>query len=585
LQNPTLFASSTANTGTYSVTVTVNGCTSAAGTTNVVVNQTPFTFASNGGPYCSGSTISLASSFVSGATYSWTGPNGFTSNVQNPTRPNATTADTGTYAVTVTVNGCSSSTAYTSVTVNPSPTGPTITPNGSTTLCTGGSVVLTSSASFGNQWRLNGTNIPGATAVNYTATAAGSYTVVSLAGSCPSAPSAPVTVTVSPKPSAVITTDPTIAAEALGTASVADAGAGAAYAWSVTNGAITLGANTRSVTFSAGTSGVTTLSATVTLGGCTDTRTFPVAILPGVNGVTPPTGRTAGGTKVTIAGSGFQTDAFVTFGGEPATDVVRLSASAITATTPSHLAGQVPVLVLNSDSLSATLIDAYTYVAQQFDPNGDGNVDPGDIFYLVNTLFLGGPPPKGGAGMLSGDANGDGKVDPADIFYVVNHIFLGGPAPASAPGGVAAQAVGPAFSGSITLGEPVRKGMHVTIPVIVAAPAGSEAPQALALRVVFGGDSVRNVSIHHAEGIQPLYEINRGAAYLVTLDRGVRGESVAEIEFDAAAGANVSIDLDPSVTMLSNRGGTRGATVSAGTLQVNGTHVAPQERRDVNRRP
>jgi hypothetical protein len=125
----------------------------------------------------------------------------------------------------------------------------------------------------------------------------------------------------------------------------------------------------------------------------------------------------------------------------------------------------------------------------------------------------------------------------------------------------------------------------VTIPVIVAAPAGSEAPQALALRVVFGGGAVRNVSIHHSEGIQPLYEISRGAAYLVTLDRGVRGESVAEIEFDAAADASVSIDVDPSVTLLSNRGGTRSATVSAGTLQVNGTDVAPPQRRDVNRRP
>ena len=91
------------------MTVTVSGCTSAAGTTSVTVNPTPATpTASNGGPYCEGATISLSTAFVSGATYSWTGPNGVTSTLQNPTRTNATTADAGTYSVTITVNGCTS---------------------------------------------------------------------------------------------------------------------------------------------------------------------------------------------------------------------------------------------------------------------------------------------------------------------------------------------------------------------------------------------------------------------------------------------------------------------------------------------
>ena len=62
--------------------------------------------AGNDGPVCAGSTLSLTASTVSGATYAWTGPNGFTSTAQNPTIPDATTAATGTYSVTATVNGC-----------------------------------------------------------------------------------------------------------------------------------------------------------------------------------------------------------------------------------------------------------------------------------------------------------------------------------------------------------------------------------------------------------------------------------------------------------------------------------------------
>src|SRR5205807_2840141 len=133
---------------TYSVTITVNGCTSAAGTTNVVVNAIPATpTATNSSPYCEGATISLSTAFVSGATYSWTGPSGFTSAVQNPTRANATTADAGTYSVTITVNGCTSAAGTTNVAVNAIPATPTASNTGP--YCVGAMISLSTATVSG----------------------------------------------------------------------------------------------------------------------------------------------------------------------------------------------------------------------------------------------------------------------------------------------------------------------------------------------------------------------------------------------------------------------------------------------------
>lgn len=127
-QNPTISNATLAMAGVYSVTATVAGCTSAAGTTSVTVTPSPTSpSAGNGGPYCAGSAIELESWGVPGATYSWTGPGGFTSTEQNPTIPNATAAMAGTYRVTATVNGCTSTEGTTAVVVRSLPPTPTIT--------------------------------------------------------------------------------------------------------------------------------------------------------------------------------------------------------------------------------------------------------------------------------------------------------------------------------------------------------------------------------------------------------------------------------------------------------------------------
>jgi len=145
-QNPVVSNSATtAMSGTYDVTVTLNGM-SGTGSTQVTVNAIPSTpVASNNGPICSGNTLALTASTVTGASYFWTGPNGFTSSQRNPVVSyNSTTAMSGVYYVTATVNGCTSAAGSTIVTINTTPSTPIAGNNGP--VCNGSALSLTASA-------------------------------------------------------------------------------------------------------------------------------------------------------------------------------------------------------------------------------------------------------------------------------------------------------------------------------------------------------------------------------------------------------------------------------------------------------
>ena len=103
------------NTGTtpvnaiYKITPVLNGCQGNVFTFVLTVNPKPFTPVISGLPaVCTGSVLALSTKTVSGASYTWTGPKNFASNLQNPTIPNVTKANAGTYSLVVTVDGCNS---------------------------------------------------------------------------------------------------------------------------------------------------------------------------------------------------------------------------------------------------------------------------------------------------------------------------------------------------------------------------------------------------------------------------------------------------------------------------------------------
>jgi len=87
---------------------------------------------------------------------------------------------------------------------------------------------------------------------------------------------------------------------------------------------------------------------------------FTYVVVPTVSGVSPNSGSTAGGTAVTITGTNFAAGATVTFGGTAATNVVVVSGTQITATTPAHAAGAVTVTV-TANGQSGSLTNGFTY--------------------------------------------------------------------------------------------------------------------------------------------------------------------------------------------------------------------------------
>jgi gliding motility-associated-like protein len=140
--------------GTYQYRLaSADGGNIASTTCRVVSNiltvniNTPVTPTINGtAAICEGEAISLTAS--SGDSYSWTGPGGYTSSLQNLVINNATPANSGTYNLTVNTLGCSTN-ASKDVMVNPK----VIASAGSDiTICKGSSTVLHATGGSTYQW-------------------------------------------------------------------------------------------------------------------------------------------------------------------------------------------------------------------------------------------------------------------------------------------------------------------------------------------------------------------------------------------------------------------------------------------------
>ena len=179
--------------GTYVLKWTIsNGsvCPPSTDLVSVEFSNAVTVVAGSNSPVCSGDDIILTSS-IAGASYSWSGPNGFNSSLQYPAViPNAQAVNAGLYSVTVSniPGGCPVTTGTTVVTVNNSPVTPAISSTnivaGVQDVCTGYmypySIEFPAAGSEFN-WSLSGggfiTNSGSSDLINITWTVAGTFTL------------------------------------------------------------------------------------------------------------------------------------------------------------------------------------------------------------------------------------------------------------------------------------------------------------------------------------------------------------------------------------------------------------------------
>ncbi|MGN6643430.1 MAG: IPT/TIG domain-containing protein, partial [Verrucomicrobiota bacterium] len=113
------------------------------------------------------------------------------------------------------------------------------------------------------------------------------------------------------------------------------------------------------------------------------------ALPPAITSIVPSSGRTNGGTLVTITGSNFLSGVTVQFGNAAGTGVSLTGSTNITVYTPAGLPGVVDVVVANTDGLSATSVDGFAYVL----PPPAATIVPGSVVLsgsLLKMVWLGG---------------------------------------------------------------------------------------------------------------------------------------------------------------------------------------------------
>jgi hypothetical protein len=224
----------------------------------------------------------------------------------------------------------------------------------------------------------------------------------------------------------------------------------------------------------AGSAGAVTVTVTISGQSGSLTNGFTYIVPPTVTSVSPNIGTTGGGTAVTITGTNFASGATVTFGTAAAANVVAVSSTSITATTPAGSAGAVTVTVTNPGVLSGSLTNGFTYVVAPtvtgVSPN-NGPTGGGTAVTITGTNFA------AGAAVTIGSAAATNVV-------VVSSTSITATTPAHSSGAVTVTVTVSSQSGSLSNGFSYNA--PVTVSFVQGAYATPQAPLAT-VSVTFAG--------------------------------------------------------------------------------------------------
>ncbi len=279
----------TVNSGIYRVEATgSNGCIAVA-SINIQVDTSatcrppctvPGVIASGNSPVCKGTAINLVG--LGGQRYRWQGPNGFSSNQQNPSIPNATIGNNGIYTLTAFgENNCSTIVSI-NIVIEPAPI---ITASSSTDVaCEGTTVNLNASGALTYAWSGPGGFNATTSSIelnNVNLNNAGNYIVI---GTSANRCQASDTVSVSVNPRPTITANANTRNACPGETIELSASGGNSYVWTGPNGFNTTEPNPRLNNLNTTNTGRYTVVGTDT-NGCssTDTITLTIGTLPNVS--------------------------------------------------------------------------------------------------------------------------------------------------------------------------------------------------------------------------------------------------------------------------------------------------------------
>jgi hypothetical protein len=255
-----------------------------------------------------------------------------------------------------------------------------------------------------------------------------------------------------------------------------------------------------------------------TLGGVSPTSAvdqFTYLPAPAVTSISPIAGPLSGGTSVTISGTGFSTATGVNFGSIPATNVVVISSTEITATSPAAAVGAVDVTVISPGGISTTSsADLFSYltapVVTGISPAA-GPLAGGTLVTISGTSFT------------SATKVEFGGIAASELV-VVSPTQITAKSPAESAGTVDVRVTGPFGVSSISSADQFT---YVVTPVVTAiSPA--QGPAA-------GGSTVT-----------------------IT---GTGFTAATSVDFGAVAAANVVINSDTQITVTT-------PAMSAGTVDV-----------------